>query len=51
MPTVSLYATDTQTIVDVEDELDTTIDLHLSVDDDPATPNDTDWVNNTVQAP
>lgn len=44
---VSLFATGTQTIADVVDEENTTIDLHLSVDDDPASPDDADWVNNT----
>ena len=43
---VTLYANEDGTIVNVVDELDTTIDLYLSVDDDPATPTDTDWVNN-----
>lgn len=44
----SLYATATHTIDDVVDEADTTVDLHLSVDDDPSVPNDADWVNNAV---
>jgi len=44
----SLFATSTQTIVDVVDETDATSDLHLSVDDDPASPNDADWVNNAI---
>lgn len=39
--------TDDGTITNVVDELDTTIDLYLSVDDDPDTPSDSDWVNNT----
>lgn len=43
-----LLATGTQTIVDVVNEADNTTDLHLSVDDDPATPDDGDWVNNAV---
>jgi hypothetical protein len=48
VPSVNLYSTATGTIANVVDELDTTIDMHLSVDDDPSTPNDSDWVNNTV---
>ncbi len=47
LATVDLYSTATGTIASVVDELDTTIDMHLSVDDDPSTPNDSDWVNNT----
>jgi len=41
------FATGTGTIASVVDELDTTVDLHLSIDDDPASPNDSDWINNT----
>ncbi len=44
----SLLATGTQTTTDVVDETDATTDLHLSVDDDPASPDDNDWVNNAV---
>ena len=43
----NLYATGTQTIVDVVNESDNTTSLHISVDDDPDSPSDTDWVNNT----
>ncbi len=45
--TVTLYATADGTLTNVVDEIDTTIDLYQSVDDDPATPTDADWVNNT----
>ena len=48
VPSVNLYSTATGTFANVVDELDTTIDMHLSVDDDPSAPNDADWVNNTV---
>lgn len=44
----SLLATGDGTVVDVVNENDTAADLHLSVDDDPASPNDADWVNNAV---
>lgn len=47
---VDLYANADGTIADVVDELDTTTNLYQSVDDDPDSPNDTDWVNNTVDA-
>lgn len=46
-PSFTIHANEDGTIVNVVDELDTTIDLFLSVDDDPATPTDSDWVNNT----
>lgn len=46
----SLYATATQTISDVVDETDATSNLHESIDDDPASPNDADWINNTDDA-
>ncbi len=48
-PVASLLATGTQTIADVVNENDNTTDLHLSVDDDPASPSDSDWVNNEVE--
>jgi hypothetical protein len=44
----SLLATATHTVADVVNELDNTTDLHLSVDDDPAAPDDDNWVNNAV---
>jgi len=44
----SLYATADQTLFDVVDELDTTINLFDSINDDPDTPTDTDWINNEV---
>jgi hypothetical protein len=49
LPSASLFATATGTTVDVVDETDATSDLHLSVDDDPDAPTDTDWVNNAVE--
>ncbi len=45
---VTVHANGTGTIASVVDEADTTTNLHESVDDDPTSPNDTDWVNNTV---
>lgn len=49
VPVANLFATGTGTVADVVDEADTTTDLHLSVDDDPDAPTDTDWVNNSVE--
>ena len=46
--TVSLFATATGTITAVVDETDATSDIHLSVDDDPASPTDADWMNSSV---
>lgn len=48
--TTSLFATADGTITDVVDEADTTVDLFASIDDDPDTPSDTDWINNAVAA-
>jgi hypothetical protein len=45
---VELFATATGTITAVVDEIDTTTDIHLSVDDDPASPSDGDWMNNSI---
>lgn len=47
IPYAVVYANGTGTIADVVDELDTTVDMHLSIDDPPDAPNDSDWVNNT----
>lgn len=44
--TYTLYATADGTISSIVNELDTTTNLYQSVDDDPATPTDSDWVNN-----
>lgn len=46
--TVTLYATSDGTISSVVNELDTTTNLYQSVDDDPATPSDSDYINNTI---
>lgn len=46
----SLYATGDQTIADVVDEADGTTDIYTSIDDDPDSPTDTDWINNTDDA-
>lgn len=45
---VSLYATADGTITTLVDEADLTVNLYTSIDDDPATPTDTDWVNNST---
>jgi hypothetical protein len=47
---VSLYPTADGTDTDVVDEGDATIDLFASIDDDPSSPNDADWNNNTDDA-
>lgn len=44
----SLFATGDQTITDVVNESDAASPLSTSVDDDPASPDDNDWVNNAV---
>ena len=44
--TVTLFATGDGTITDLEDETGATTGLWASIDDDPDTPTDTDWVNN-----
>ncbi len=46
--TVDLFATADGSIVDVVNELDAASPLWSSVDDDPDTPTDTDWINNAV---
>ena len=46
--TVTLFATADGTIVDVVNETDAASPLWSSIDDDPATPTDTDWVNNNI---
>ncbi len=46
--TVTLFATADGTITSVVDETDGTTDIWQSIDDDPATPTDTDWVNNNI---
>jgi hypothetical protein len=48
--TVSLFPTADGTLADVVDETDATSDLFASIDDDPASPNDGDWINNTDDA-
>ncbi len=45
---VSLFATADGTIVDVVNEADAASPLWSSVDDDPNSPTDTDWVNNAI---
>lgn len=47
---VLVYANGDGTIADVVDEGGATTDLYQSIDDDPDTPNDADWVNNQVAA-
>lgn len=47
--TTVVYATADGTIANVVDEGDLTTDLFQSVDDDPATPSDSDWVNNVPE--
>jgi hypothetical protein len=42
-----LFATGDGTITDVVNELDAASPLWSSIDDDPATPTDSDWINNT----
>lgn len=44
----SLFATGDGTIVDVVNENDAATPLSPSIDDDPASPDDNDWVNNAV---
>ncbi len=46
--TVTLFATADGTITSVVDETDGTTDIWQSIDDDPATPTDTDWINNAI---
>jgi hypothetical protein len=48
--TVSLFPTADGTDTDVVDEGDATSDLFASIDDDPASPSDSDWNNNTDDA-
>jgi hypothetical protein len=48
--TVSLFPTVDGTKTDVVDEGDATSDLFASIDDDPASPSDSDWNNNTDDA-
>jgi hypothetical protein len=45
---VSLYATGDGTITDVVNELDAASPLWSSIDDDPDSPDDDDWVNNAI---
>ncbi len=47
-PSTVLYATGDGTIQSVVNELDTTTNLYQSVDDDPTTPTDSDFVNNRL---
>ncbi len=47
-PVVVLYATADGTIVAVVDEIDGTTDIWESIDDDPASPTDSDWINNAI---
>ena len=46
--TVSLFATADGTITAVVDEIDGTTDIWESIDDEPASPNDADWINNAI---
>ncbi len=46
--TVTLYATSDGTVADVVNELDAASPLWSSIDDDPATPTDGDWINNAI---
>ncbi len=46
--TVTLFATADGSITDVVNEADAASPLWSSIDDDPATPTDTDWVNNNI---
>lgn len=48
LSSTSLFATGDGTIADVVDEADAATGLFDSVDDDPASPDDNDWVNNAV---
>jgi hypothetical protein len=50
LPTTSLFPTADGTKTDVVDEGDATSDLYASIDDDPASPSDSDWNNNTDDA-
>lgn len=45
---VSLYANGDGTGADVVDENDLTSNIWQSIDDDPKSPTDTDWINNTA---
>ncbi len=45
--TTTLYATADGTILSVVDETDGTTNIYTSVDDDPGTPTDSDWINNS----
>ena len=45
--TTSLYPTGDGTLTTLVDEADVTTGLFDSIDDDPATPTDTDWINNS----
>jgi hypothetical protein len=47
---VSLYANGDGTIADVVDENDLTTNIWQSIDDDPQSPTDTDWINNAATA-
>jgi hypothetical protein len=44
----SLYPTGDDTATSVENELNAASPLAASIDDDPATPTDTDWINNAL---
>ncbi len=46
--TVTLFATADGTITDVVNEADASSPLWSSIDDDPASPTDTDWINNAI---
>ena len=46
--TVTLFATADGSITDVVNEADAASPLWSSIDDDPATPTDTDWINNAI---
>jgi len=46
---VNLYATLDGTVSNVVNELDASSPLWSSINDDPSTPTDSDWVNNAVE--
>lgn len=50
-PTAQLSVNGDGTGADVVNELNTTTNLWQSIDDDPASPTDTDWNNNRILAP
>lgn len=51
LPTVGIHTNADGTGADVVNELNTTVNLYASIDDDPSAPNDTDWNNNRTLTP